>query len=135
MKIEKFKNLISCNIISAIGYLSLLMSIVFITMFMLGASGVGIQADMNDYFYDYLGKYIITPYFGLYKFQLLIIILLIIGAVNENKKYLENDEPGLTLFLEKEKLYSIFFVIGIYLNILPIILLFITFILVYFKLL
>ena len=135
MKIEKFKNLITWNIISIIGYLCILMSLVFLIMFSLGASGVGIHDDINEYFYDYLSKYVITPYFGLYKFQLLVIALLIIGSVSENKKYLENNEPGLVLFLEKQKLYSIAFLTGIYFNLLPIFLLFISFILVTFKLL
>lgn len=135
MKIEKFKNLITWNIISIIGYLCILMSLVFLIMFSLGASGVGIHDDINEYFYDYLSKYVITPYFGLYKFQLLVIVLLIIGSVSENKKYLENNEPGLVLFLEKQKLYSIAFLTGIYFNLLPIFLLFISFILVTFKLL
>ncbi|MDE6138941.1 MAG: hypothetical protein K2F57_05675 [Candidatus Gastranaerophilales bacterium] len=111
------------------------MSLVFLIMFSLGASGVGIHDDINEYFYDYLSKYVITPYFGLYKFQLLVIALLIIGSVSENKKYLENNEPGLVLFLEKQKLYSIAFLTGIYFNLLPIFLLFISFILVTFKLL
>ena len=54
MKINKFKNLISWNIISAIGYLSILMSAVFLIIYTLGASGINIQADSNEYFYDYL---------------------------------------------------------------------------------
>lgn len=135
MKITEFKKFITCNIISAIGYLGLLMAAVFLIMFILGASGIGIHLDTNEYFYDYLSKYLISPYFGVYKFQILVIILLIISYNFENKNYLENNEPGLTLFPEKEKLYSIIFAMGIYLNILPVFILIITSILVTFKLL
>lgn len=135
MKINKFKNLISWNIISAIGYLSILMSAVFLIIYILGASGINIQADSNEYFYDYLEKHVITPYFEVYKFQIVVVILLIIGSVYEKKKYLENNEPGLILFPEREKIYSILFLSGIYLNLLPFILLLITFIPVHFRLL
>ena len=135
MKINKFKNLISWNIISAIGYLSILMSAVFLIIYTLGASGINIQADSNEYFYDYLEKHVITPYFEVYKFQIVVVILLIIGSVYEKKKYLENNEPGFILFPEREKIYSILFLSGIYLNLLPLILLLITFIPVHFRLL
>lgn len=135
MKIEKFKNLITWNIISAIGYLCILISAVFLIMYTLGASGINIQSDSNEYFYDYLEKFVITPYFGIYKFQILVIILLIISSFSEKKKYLENNEPGIILFPEREKFYSILFVSGIYLNLLPLILLLITFIPVHFRLL
>ena len=74
MNIKNIKNLISWNIISAIGYLSLLMTAVFLIMYSLGASGINVQADSNEYFYDYLEKYVIAPYFGIYKFQILVII-------------------------------------------------------------
>ena len=135
MNIKNIKNLISWNIISAIGYLSLLMTAVFLIMYSLGASGINVQADSNEYFYDYLEKYVIALYFGIYKFQILVIILLIIGSVYEKKKYLENNEPGFILFPEREKIYSILFLSGIYLNVLPLILLLITFIPVHFRLL
>ncbi len=135
MEITEFKKFITCNIISIIGYLGFLMTIVFLIMFILGASGIGIQTDTNEYFYDYLSKYVISPYFGMYKFQLMVIVLLIIGYNFENKHYIENNEPGLILFPEKEKLYSIIFSTGAFLNILPIFVLIITSILVNFKLL
>ena len=135
MKINKFKNFISWNIIYAIVYLSILMCAVFLIIYTLGASGINIQADSNEYFYDYLEKHVITPYFEVYKFQILVVILLIIGSVYEKKKYLENNEPGLILFPEREKIYSILFLSGIYLNLLPLILLLITFIPVHFRLL
>ncbi len=119
MKISKFKKYLSWNIISAIGYLSSVITISFIIMYSLAASGLNMRTDIDGYFYDYITKHIIIPYIGFYKGQLLIIAALLIGSFFENKYYVEKEEYGFRIFENHEKGYSILFTTGLFLNLIP----------------
>ena len=88
-------------------------------MFVLASSGIGIRADISEYFLTYTIKHVISPYLELYKFQLLLVGVMLLASVYENSYYVHKGEYGLRLFANSEKLYSILFVTGVCLNLLP----------------
>lgn len=121
MKISALKKYISWNIISGIGYLGLILFAVFSMMKTIGASTLNMRADLNEYYAEYLMKHIINPYYAVYKFQIFLIIMLLIGFIFERNHYNENDLEGFRPFenTETEKFYSIVFCTGLILNFVP----------------
>lgn len=123
MQITEFKKYISWNIISLIGFGCAVISAVFWFMLNIASSGLDIREDIDIYFSEYIVNFLIKPYFELFIYQLFFIVLLIIGAKFENKHYIENNKEGLNLFVDNEKIYSRFFITGIMLNFLPLLIL------------
>lgn len=119
LRINRCRKFVTWNVISLLGYVGILLGIIFAFMFMIASSGVGVNADVSEYFYSYIVKYLILPYLGAYKFQLIIVGIMLIASVYENGYYISQGKYGLRLFTNNEKLYSILFVTGICLNILP----------------
>lgn len=119
MKISKFKKFISWNLISLIGYLSLTVGIFFLIMLSLASGQLNMRADLNGYFYDYILKHVFSPYFVVYKTQLMAVFILLILSVFEKSYYNKRGEFGLKLFTENEKGYTVVFVVGIILNFFP----------------
>lgn len=118
-KVLKFKKYISWNIISVIGYFGLVVSVIFFAMFSLASSNINMRADLNDIFFDYIFKHILIPYFEIYKFQLFLIVLLLIGSGLEHHKYNESNSEGFVIFENSDKFYSIVFFTGLMLNFVP----------------
>ncbi|MBQ8459050.1 hypothetical protein IJ541_02985 [bacterium] len=119
MKISKFKKYISWNAISIIGYFCIVITFVFLVMLGIAMSGINIKAEIDEYYYDYIIKHIISPYISFYKFQLFLVLIFLISSVYENRYYIEKSEYGLRLFGNHEKVYTFFFVTGLALNFLP----------------
>lgn len=119
MKISKFRKYITWNIISCIGYVGLVWSVIFLVMLMLTSSGLSIRFDVSQYFYEYMTKRVLLPYLKFYKIQLLLIGILSIASVYENSYYISKQEYGLRLFYSHEDNYIFFFVTGLGLNFLP----------------
>lgn len=124
MKITRFRKYITWNIVSAIGYICSIITIIFLIIFSLAASNLNMRADLNEYFYAYITKHILLPYLSFYKFQLFLISCCLIASVFENRHYKEKGEYGLRLFGNHEKIYSILFFTGLILNFLPLYILF-----------
>jgi len=119
MRISKFKKFISWNLISLLGYFSLIIMIIFLIMYSLTTSQIHMRADLDKYFYDYLSKYVISPYFSFYKTQISIIIFLLISSVFENYYYKQKGLFGFRIFENHETAYSRMFLIGLSLNFFP----------------
>jgi hypothetical protein len=88
-------------------------------MFTISSSGIGVSADVTKIFYEYTVNHVILPYIEMYKMQLIIVGILLVLSVYENSYYMYKGEYGLRLFTENEKIYSILFVTGLCLNLLP----------------
>lgn len=125
MQISKFKKYITWNIISLIGFSCAVISAVFWFMLNIASSGLNIREDIDSYFSEYIINYLIKPYFGMFKFQFIVISALLLGSRYEHKHYINNAEEGLRLFEDYEKIYSVFFTAGILFNFLPLLILFI----------
>jgi len=119
MRITKFKKLICWNIISIIGYCSMVVMGYFLLLVALSSSQLNMRADLNEYFLNYIFKHLVFPYISAYKFQLSIIFFLAIASIFENKYYNHKQEFGQRLFGNNETVYSVIFIIGLALNFLP----------------
>lgn len=119
MKITRFRKYISWNIISFLGYFCGVITVIFYILLMLASSGTTIRADINQYFYEHMWKNIIIPYFEFYKFQIFLILVCFISSIFEHRYYRKNEQYGLRIFGNHEKMYSAVFVTGIFLNLLP----------------
>ena len=119
MRIVKFKKFISWNVISLIGYLSLVIVAYFTVVLLLSVSEIGMRADLNKYFYEYIVKHVIFPYLDFYKIQLGLIFLLLICSKFEDKYYRREGKLGLHLFEHHQNFYSAGFITGLILNICP----------------
>lgn len=125
MRLTKFRKFASWNIISIIGYLSMVIAVYFLVILSISSSQVGMRADLNEYFYNYIINNIILPYISFYKTQLSCVIFFILVSIIENRYYTKNGMYGLRMFENNEKGYSIMFVTGLALNFLPLYLFFI----------
>jgi hypothetical protein len=67
MRITRFKKLITWNVVSLVGYVNLLIMIVFIVMLGLAASQLNIKFEFNKFVFDNMLKHIIFPYVSFYK--------------------------------------------------------------------
>ncbi len=119
LRINRCRKYITWNIVSVLGYLGLVFSIIFLFMFTISSSGIGVSADVTKIFYEYTVNHVILPYIEMYKMQLIIVGVLLVLSVYENSYYMYKGEYGLRLFTENEKIYSILFVTGLCLNLLP----------------
>ena len=119
MKISKYKKYITWNIISLLGYSCLGIMCYFLIVLMISSSGMGMRMDLDKYYYEFTMKHVVFPYMSFYKIQLAIAALLLIGYIFEKRHYERNNEYGLRVFENHEKLYSIIFVTGLALNFLP----------------
>jgi hypothetical protein len=119
LRINRCRKFITWNIISVLGYAGIIFGIIFLFMFSIASSGIGISSDISEYFYIYTVKHLILPYISMYKFQLFLVGVMLIASVYENNYYASQEQFGLRLFANNEKLYSILFVTGVCLNILP----------------
>lgn len=119
MRITKFKKFITWNIISLIGYLSLTIMGYFLLMLSLASSQLNMRMDLNEFFYDYMYRYLINPYIAFYKTQICVIFFLMLGSIAENRYYNEHGIYGFRIFDDHEKGYSRLFVIGLALNFCP----------------
>lgn len=119
LRINRCRKYVTWNVVSVLGYVGVILGIIFAFMFMIASSGVGVSAEVSEYFYSYIVKHLISPYLGMYKFQLIVVGVMLICSVYENSYYVARGEYGLRLFVNNERLYSILFVTGICLNFLP----------------
>ncbi|MBR6722247.1 hypothetical protein IKL64_02215 [bacterium] len=119
LRINRCKKYITWNIISLLGYAGVVFAVVFLFMFWIASSGIGVSSDVSEFFYIYIVKYLVLPYIGLYKFQLFLVGVMLLLSVYENSYYISKEQFGLRLFGNNEKVYSIVFVTGVCLNILP----------------
>ena len=126
LRINRCRKFITWNVISVLGYIGVILGLIFMFMFMLASSGIGVNAELTDHFFNYITKHLILPYIGLYKFQLFLVGVMLLLSVYENNFYNQKGEYGLRLFANNEKFYSIFFVTGVCLNILPMYLFFVV---------
>jgi len=133
MKITKFKKYISWNLISLTGYLSMVIAIIFFIFFIIAASNLNMRADLNEFFYEYIVKHVINPYFGFYKTQITWICLLLIISIYEEQYYKKKSEFGLRIFENSEKAYSIMFFTGLVLNFLPLYMIFMAIVINFMK--
>ena len=135
LRINRCRKFITWNIISVLGYVGVILGIIFMFMFSIASSGVGVSADVSEYFYNYIVKHLAQPYIGMYRFQLFLVGVMLLVSVYENNYYNEKGEYGLRLFANNEKFYSVLFVTGVCLNILPMYLFFIVVVSNFMKLL
>lgn len=119
MRMTKLKKYISWNLISLIGYCSIVIVIYFLIILMLSSSQIGMRKDLDKYFYDYMFRHVIAPYLSFYKVQLTAVCFLALSSIIEKKHYNNNFHFGLRIFENHEKIYSIAFIIGLALNFLP----------------
>ena len=119
MRISKLKKYVTWNIISVIGYCSLIIVACFLVMFLLSSSQIGMRRDLDNIFFDYTLKYVLVPYFSFYKLQLSAVAFFALGSILEKRYYYEQTHFGLRIFENHDKFYSILFVIGLSLNFLP----------------
>jgi hypothetical protein len=119
LRINRCRKFITWNVISVLGYAGVLFGLFFLFLFSIASSGIGVSADVSEYFYVYIVKRLLLPYIGLYKLQLFLIGLMLVLSVYENNFYNLKGKFGLRLFANNEKLYSVLFVTGVCLNILP----------------
>lgn len=125
LRINRCRKFITWNVISVLGYVGVLFGLIFLFLFMIALSGIGVSADASEYFYVYIVKHLVLPYINMYKFQLFVVGLMLVMSVYENNYYNLKGEYGLRLFANNEKPYSIMFVTGVCLNILPMYLFFV----------
>ena len=119
LRINRCRKFITWNIISVLGYAGVVIGVFFAFMYMLASSNIGVSADVSEYYYNYIIKHLVLPYLGVYKVQLFVVGLLLVLSVYENNYYMQKGEYGLRLFANSEKFYSVMFVTGVCLNILP----------------
>lgn len=119
LRINRCRKYVTWNIISVLGYLGFILSLVFLVMMVISSSNIGVSADITKIFYEYTVKNVILPYIEVYKTQLIITGIMLIASVYENSYYMQRREYGLRLFPDNEKIYSIIFVTGLCLNLLP----------------
>ena len=119
MRISKLKKYVTWNIISVIGYCSIVVVASFLVMLMLSSSQIGLRRDLDKYFWDYILNHVLIPYFTFYKVQLSAVAFFALGSLLEKRYYFEQTHFGLRIFENHDKFYSIIFVIGLSLNFLP----------------
>ena len=119
MRISKLKKYVTWNIISVIGYCSLIVVVCFLIMLFLSSSQIGMRRDLDNIFFDSTLKHVLIPYFSFYKVQLSAVAFFALGSILEKRYYYEQTHFGLRIFENHDKLYSIIFVIGLSLNFLP----------------
>jgi len=119
MKISKLKKYVSLNIVSFIGYFSIIIFFIFLILLGISSAGTTIRADINEVFYEYIANNVLKPYFDYYSSQLFIVGVLIMACVYENLYYKQVGKFGLKLFENQDKLYSSVFVTGLVLNLVP----------------
>ena len=128
MRITKFRKFVSWNIISVMGYLSMVIALYFLVILSLASTQIGMREDLNGYFYDYITGNIILPYISFYKTQLSCMMFFMLVSILENRYYRNKELYGLRIFENNEKGYSIIFVTGLSLNFLPLYIFFMIFI-------
>ena len=128
MRITKFRKFVSWNIISVMGYLSMVIALYFLVILSLASTQIGMREDLNGYFYDYITGNIILPYISFYKTQLSCMMFFMLVSILENRYYQKKGLYGLRIFENNEKGYSIIFVTGLALNFLPLYIFFMIFI-------
>ena len=128
MRITKFRKFVSWNIISVMGYLSMVIALYFLVILSLASTQIGMREDLNGYFYDYITGNIILPYISFYKTQLSCMMFFMLVSILENRYYRNKELYGLRIFENNEKGYSIIFVTGLALNFLPLYIFFMIFI-------
>lgn len=119
MRLTKFRKYITWNIASLIGYICIVIMFVFLLLLIIASSGTTIREDVNEYFYNYIIKFLLIPYIKFYSFQIFLVVLLMIMSYFENKYYVTTEQYGKRFFDTNENLYSIMFITGIFLNIVP----------------
>lgn len=119
MRISKLKKYVTWNIISVIGYCSLIVVACFLIMLFLSSSQIGMRRDLDNIFFDSTLRHVLIPYFSFYKVQLSAVAFFALGSFLEKRYYYEQTHFGLRIFENHDKLYSILFVIGLSLNFLP----------------
>lgn len=119
MRISKLKKYVTWNIISVIGYCSLIVVACFLIMLFLSSSQIGMRRDLDNIFLDSTLRHVLIPYFSFYKVQLSAVAFFALGSILEKRYYYEQTHFGLRIFENHDKLYSILFVIGLSLNFLP----------------
>ena len=119
MRISKLKKYVTWNIISVIGYCSLIVVACFLIMLFLSSSQIGMRRDLDNIFFDSTLSHVLIPYFSFYKVQLSAVAFFALGSILEKRYYYEQTHFGLRIFENHDKLYSILFVIGLSLNFLP----------------
>jgi hypothetical protein len=124
VRIIRFKKYVSWNIISIVGYLGFVFAVIFGILFMLTASNISVKPDMDEYFYSYLIKHVIIPYAQIYKFQLSVVLFCLIVCLFEHRHYLIQGKLGLRLFEQSQNVYNQIFVVGLFLNLAPIYIIF-----------
>ena len=125
MKITRFRKYISWNVMAAMGYICMIISVIFMVMLLVATSGTTIRPDINEYFYEYIIKHLLIPYIAFYKFQLFLVGLCLLSSIVEHRYYKTTEQYGLRLFGNHEKIYSMLFVTGLAINFLPLYLFFI----------
>jgi hypothetical protein len=128
VRIVRFKKYVSWNIVSVVGYLGFVFAVIFGIFFLLTVSNISVKPDMDEYFYSYLFKHVIAPYAQLYKTQLSIVFFFIVASLFEHRHYLIQGKLGLRLFEHYQKTYNQIFVVGLFLNLAPIYIIFMFFI-------
>ncbi len=116
---RKLKKYISWNIISIVGYIGIIITMIFLMMYSIAASNLNMRYDLNEFYTDYISKHIFKPYIDFYKFQIFVIVMLLIGFAFEYRHNNENNLSGLQLFENHEKFYSVIFYSGLICNIIP----------------
>ena len=119
LRINRCRKFITWNIISVLGYAGVVIGVFFSIMYSVASSNIGVSAEVSEYYYNYIIKHLVLPYLGLYKVQLFVVGLMLVSSVYENNYYMQKGEYGLRLFANNEKIYSVLFVTGVCLNILP----------------
>lgn len=119
MRISKFKKYITWNIISLLGYISIIITISFLVMLSLSSTQLNMRVDLNKIIYEYIFNHIVSPYVSVYKIQLGTIIFLLLGSIAEKKYYDNKESYGFRILVDNDKTYSKFFVIGLMLNFCP----------------
>lgn len=89
MRISKLKKYVTWNIISVIGYCSLIIVACFLVMFLLSSSQIGMRRDLDNIFFDYTLKYVLVPYYSFYKLQLSAVAFFALGSILEKRYYYE----------------------------------------------
>lgn len=119
MKITKFKKYISWNLISLMGYFSIIFMVIFLIILGLSSTQLNMRIDLNKYVYEFIFKHVINPYISFYKFQLSTICLLLLTSAVEKKHYDEEGSYGFRIFENNDETYTKIFTIGLFLNFCP----------------
>lgn len=135
MRISKLKKYVTWNIISVIGYCSLIVVACFLIMLFLSSSQIGMRRDLDNIFFDSTLRHVLIPYFSFYKVQLSAVAFFALGSILEKRYYYEQTHFGLRIFENHDKLYSILFVIGLSLNFLPLYIVMLYLIIMFIRLL